>query len=288
MIAGMTAGTIMKRFLILALASASVTACATTSNGGAPGMASTAFDHVRTGEARRAGAGFGYELESHGLWQAAMNFESTGGEPLIEFAYAPQGGMTTVGELEISMPYLADGVRRFHGATPDGRSIQVELQAGPCSESGSDEAFAYFARVRIDGSQVSGCAAEVASMDRWSNYLSDYMRAIDVCLAEFGRRGDHVSMAYPLGEGTGVRIVDNDGQSWECATRRNDEAINSLRPLDAADVVLGEGDPIFVRNRMPPSDEGCYVYESVRESDGRLIGALGFDVCDAGPSQPVG
>lgn len=280
----------MTRYLMLALAAASLSACAaTTGDGGAaPGMANTAFDHVRSGEARRAGGGFGYELEAPGHWQAAMSFERTPGEPRIAFAYAPVGGDALTGELAISMPYLEDGLRRFHGETADGRPVGVELQAGPCRDASTEESFGYFARVYIDGNVVSGCAAEVASMDRWSNYLSDYMPAIDVCLAEFGDRASHVSMAYPLGSATGVRLVDNEGQTWECATREGDEAINSLRPLDAADVVLGEGDPIFVRNRMPPSDEGCYVYESVRESNGELIGALGYDACNAGPSQPVG
>lgn len=280
----------MTRILVLALTCASLAACATMpmEDGNAPGLASPAFDHVRADSIRRAGSGFGYELVSSGVWEAALAFEATGGQPKIDFAYRPEGGQEMVAELAISMPYLADGVRRYHGATDDGRPVEVELQAGPCREAGSDELFGYFASVLIDGNAIAGCAAEVAAMDRWSNYLGEYLRAIDTCLAEFQGRGDHVSMAYPLGDATGVRIVDNEGHTWECATREGDEAINSLRALDAADVVLGEGDPIFVRNNVPDGREGCYVYETVRESDGRLIGALGYDACDAGPSQPVG
>lgn len=280
----------MKRFLVLSLASASLAACATTgdNDAAAPGVALSAFDHVRSDSIRRAGAGFGYELVASGVWEAALAFESTPGEPRIDFAFRPTGGEETAGELRIAMPYLEHGMRRFHGETDDGRPVEVELQAGPCRETGSDDTFGYFASLRIDGSVVDGCAVEVAAMDRWSNYLADYLPAIDTCLAEFDGRANHISMAYPLGSATGVRLVDDDGHSWECATREGDGAINSIRPLDAADVVLGEGDPIFVRNSMPNPSEGCYVYESVRESDGGLIGALGYDACDAGPSRPVG
>ena len=38
-----------------------------------------------------------------------------------------------------------------------------------------------------------------------------------------------------------------------------------------------------MRGDFPDFGEGCYVYESVREADGTLIGALGYDACNAVP-----
>ena len=137
--------------------------------------------------------------------------------------------------------------------------------------------------MRVGESVYSGCGSEVAATDRWSNYLLDYLPAIDTCLAEFRGEEAYVSVAYTMPGGeTAIRVVDSDVRTWECATREQGTAINSIRPLDAADAVFGEGDPIFVRGIMPAFGEGCYVYEAVREADGSLIGAFGHDSCDVG------
>jgi hypothetical protein len=280
----------MKRILVLSVACMSLTACATTSGSATGGgMAMSAFDYTPSDRVRRAGSSFGYELAGGADWQADLSFEDSGGGTHVNFTYISADGRETLGELTVSMPYLADGVRRYHGITDQGRDVSVELQAGPCAGDDEGEAWSYFASVQIDGRAVNGCAAERSNSDRWSNYLVDYLPAIDVCLSEFGSRARHVTIAYPLGgESTGVRVVAEDGMVWECATREDDSAINSLRPLDAADAYLGEGDPIFVRRAMPEASIGCYVYESVRDADQRLIGAFGHDTCDAGTNEPVG
>lgn len=281
----------MKRILVLGAACISLGACATTGDGsaGGGGMAMSAFDYAPTGGVRRAGSSFGYALEGSGDWQAELAFEDAGGDTRVNFSYVGADGERTLGELLISMPYLEDGVRRFHGITDDGKSVEVELQAGPCRSAAGSGSWTYFASISMDGSAVSGCGAERARSDRWSNYIADYLPAIDVCLREFGDRARHVTIAYPLaGESTGVRVAADDGMTWECATRDGDTAINSMRPLDAADAYYGEGDPIFVRQTMPNSADGCYVYESVRDADGGLIGAFGHDTCDAGGNEPVG
>jgi hypothetical protein len=251
-------------------------------------MAMSAFDYAPTDRVRRAGSSFGYELQGTSNWRAEMAFESAGGGTQINFSYVDASGDETLGQLMVSMPYMENGVRRFHGITDDGQDVVVELQAGPCSAA-DGATWSYFASLDVDGLRVSGCGAERAGADRWSNYLADYLPAIDVCLREFGDRARHVTVAYTLGgESTGVRIVADDGLTWECATRDGDRAINSLRPLDAADAYYGEGDPIFVRRAMPASGNGCYVYESVRDADRSLIGAFGHDTCDAGTTEPVG
>ena len=277
-------GLSLKHLLVIALASSALAACGTTS--GPPTFANSAFDYAssnRNADAER----FGYELSGRSGWSASMAYEDTRGQPTLNFVYTARGGASQSGLLSISMPYLENGVRRFSGETDDGDYISVELQAGPCREGGTS--YNYFSNVQIGDDNIQGCASEVAAVDRWSNYLTGYLPAIDVCLAEFGGRAQHVSVAYPLASGsTGVRVVDGEGRTWECVTRENDEAVNSMRPLDAADAMFGEGDPVFVRSRMPQMGEGCYVYESVRESNGHLIGSFGFDTCNAGPYHAIG
>jgi hypothetical protein len=274
----------MKKIVIIALATTSLAACA---SGGAD-MASAAFDYAPTSGTNLDTSRDGFELTGSSSWAASMNFQDRLGEPRLDFAYTPVGGQVLVGELEISMPYMRDGVRRFHGESEDGRALSVELQAGPCQDDVSDQTYTYFSTIMIDGSALRGCGTEMASTDRWSNYIADYLPAIDVCLREFSGRAQHVAIAYPVGDETGVRVVDADGRSWECVTREAETRVNALRPLDAADAMYGEGDPIFVRQSIPALGEGCYVYESIREADGTLIGSFGYDACGAGGSDAVG
>lgn len=273
----------MKKFLVIALATTSLAACASGGN-----MTTTAFDYAPTSGTNTDTSRDGFELSGAGSWAASINFQDRLGEPRLDFAYTPNGGQALVGELEITMPYMRDGVRRFHGEAEDGRSVSVELQAGPCREAGSDLTYTYFSTVMIDGNTLRGCGTEMASTDRWSNYIADYLPAIDVCLREFSGRAQHVAIAYPIGDETGVRVVDADGRSWECVTREEETRVNALRPLDAADAMYGEGDPIFVRQSIPAMGAGCYVYESIREADGTLIGSFGYDACGAGGSDAVG
>ncbi|WP_417480996.1 hypothetical protein [Maricaulis sp.] len=279
----------MKHVMVIALVCAGLTACATTDAGPglAGGLASSAFDYAPSRAARPTDTRFGYRLAGE-QWNGRMVFESVGGEARVDFTLHGAGPESARAELLISMPYLDGGVRRYDGVTGEGRPVEVELQAGPCRtrDGGTDP---YFATVRVGGNEMRGCALETAPVDRWSNYLAAYLPAIDACLAEMAGDADHVSLAYTLSGGaTGIRLVDHDGGSWECATRENGNRVNSLRPIDAADVVFGEGDPIFVRSIMPAAAMSCYVFESVRDADGRLIGALGYDSCDGGPGGRVG
>ena len=274
----------MRQFMALALICAGLGACTTTSDRGeAPGMAMSAFDYAPSDATRQAGSRFGYQLASEDGWNGALAFEEQSGALTVLFSLADG----TEAELQVGMPYLQDGVRRYHGATSDGREVFVELQAGPCEQGG--DTLTHFAAIEIGERQMSGCALERAEIDRWSNYLMAFMPAIDVCLREFGDRAQHVSMAYSQpGGNTGVRLVDLEGATWECTTREQDSAINSVRQLNAADVILGEGDPVFVRHEIPQFGEGCFVYESVRLANGQLVGALGYDACDSVPMASLG
>lgn len=211
-----------------------------------------------------------------------MSYVQDGGEVFVQTRLTLSGGEESTASLNIAMPYLEGGVRRFSGETRDGRPIDVMLQAGPCEASG--QRHVYFAEIDLGTRQLSGCGDEIAVDDRWSNYLMDYLPAIDACLGEFRNQQAHISVAYTMAGGhTGVRIVDSETRTWECATRDDGDAVNSLRAVDAGDALAGEGDPIFIRSTLPEFGEGCYVYESVREADGTLIGAFGYDACDTGP-----
>jgi hypothetical protein len=268
----------MKRLVLMALLSGGMVSCATTD------VATSAFDYTTSDNRNMDTSRFGYELAGDGsAWDASLRFEDTPGEPKLDFSMTRTDGVETGGELTIAVPYLENGVRRFSGTSDEGDVIEVALQAGPCQGNAADEVYGYFATVSVNGHATTGCGFEVAAIDRWSNYLFDYLPAIDVCLAEFGGRGQHVSVAYPVGEATGVRVVDETGHTWECVTRDNDSAVNAMRPLDAADAVFGEGDPIFIRAALPGFGEGCYVYEAIREANGGLIGSFGFDSCSSGP-----
>jgi hypothetical protein len=270
------------RTLFLVLIGTSLAACATTDSGpaGSP-LASSAFNYAPSDRAPVNTAG--YDL--HGSdWAGRLAYIDDEGEAraLLQMTY--EDGRAITAYLDIAMPYLDGGLRQFNGEDGEGRLVHLELQAGPCRTMSGDTLI-YFADMSIGQRTASGCGREVGGeLDRWSNYLIDYLPIIDLCLAEFRDRAQHVSIAYTMSGGeTGVRIVDVDTRTWECATREQGTAINSVRPLDAADAMYGEGDPIFVRGDMPTFGEGCYVYEAVREDDRTLIGAFGFDACNAGP-----
>lgn len=273
----------MFRIFILALLGAGLTACATTGPATIGGSAlAPAFDHAPAGGARAVNA-YGYQIAGPEGWNGRLTYRQDGGEALVAMQVSTPEGEEHIADLAIAMPYLEGGVRRFSGTTQDGRPVDVELQAGPCRAVGG-ERHVYFALVDLGGRSLAGCGDEVAADDRWSNYLMDYLPAIDICLSEFRNRNVHISVAHTIAGGqTGIRIVDEEMRTWECATRDQGRAINSLRPVDAADAVYGEGDPIFVRSALPEFGEGCYVYESVREADGTLIGAFGYDACNSAP-----
>ena len=272
----------MKRFLILALACAGITACATTETGPVGmggGLATGAFDRSRSDEGQVAA--YGYQLSSLAGWDGHMSYLEEDGHARVSLRLRQSDGEADYVDLDIAMPYLDEGVRRFHGETASGERVAVELQAGPC-EAAPGEGHTYFAAIQYAGARLSGCGREVARDDNWSNYLMAYLPAIDTCLAELGSRARHVSVAYTLPGGhSAIRLVDQQARTWECATRDEGEAVNSLRELDGVDVMHGEGDPIFVRGEYPDFGEGCYVYETVRHADGRLIGSFGYDTCNA-------
>ena len=276
----------MKHLIMIALASMSLGACA-TSLGPGNTLVGSGFDFSPSPVSRPASSQFGYRLTGADGWQGDMRFEMVRGEARVAFSLAGNGAATSA-DLSIAMPYLDGGVRRYSGVAADGRAVEIELQAGPC-ESREGRTQAYFARVALAGRAMTGCAAEVSGQDRWSNYLPDYLPAIDACLAEMDGEADHVSLAYTLpGGATGIRLVDREGTSWECAMREGGRHVNSLRTVTGADAVAGEGDPIFVRGVMPDTATSCYVYESVRDADGVLIGAFGYDACDGGSAPGMG
>lgn len=269
----------MTRLLFVIVSGIVLTACATTSPGG--NLASSAFDYAPARSNELPDSHFGYALVGEAGWDGQMTYAPAGEDVVVEFS-SNADGAHQLAELAMEEPYLNGGVRRFTGATAAGADIFVMLQAGPCDGG----AHTYFATLVIGGSRHTGCASETAANDRWTNYLSDWMPAIDLCVNELRHQADHVTYAYSTASGTAVRLADHSGNRWECVTVE-DRRINAVRPLTAVDVMFGEADPIFVRSEMPAQGDACYVYESVRTAEGGLIGAFGYDSC-VGPRAPVG
>jgi len=268
----------MKRILAVLIAAAGLTACATTSPDG--GLASSAFDYEPQRAAALPDSHFGYQMSSDAGWDGSMIYQSSGQSIDVDFTFF-DGNDDITADLSMEEPYLNEGVRRFTGRSGDGRDVFVMLQAGPCA--GGEES--YFATLVIGSDRYRGCASENAANDRWANYLADWMPAIDLCMAELRNDADHVTFAYSTASGTAVRMADHAGNRWECVTI-DDARVNAIVPLSAVDVRLGEADPIFVRSEMPTRGDACYVYETVRDAAGNLIGAFGYDSC-AGPRAPV-
>ena len=281
----------MKQIIALVMGGAVLTACATTNStstsAGGGALATSAFDYAPTREGQVRTPQFGYSLVgAHGDWTAALAYEEGGAAPVVVMAF-DRSGQAVEADLDIAMPYLSGGVRQFSGDANTGSPVEVTLQAGPCTDGQSSETYSHFATVIIGRGIYRGCANEESTTDRWSNYVAEYLTAIDTCLAELRTEAEHVTIAYPVSDATGVRLSNRIGQRWECVTRDGNRSVNALRTLDAGDVMLGEGDPIFIRSSVPQAGEGCYVYESVRSASGDLIGSFGFDSC-ATPSGPIG
>lgn len=268
----------MERILLVFIVAISVTACATTSPGG--NLASSAFDYEPARSNDLPDSHFSYEMEGNNGWSGSMVYETTGRGINVDFSFSGSAGAQRA-NLSMEDPYLNGGVRRFTGQSENGEDVFVMLQAGPCGNG----QHSYFATLVIGSDRLSGCASENAVNDRWSNYLAEWMPAIDLCVAELRHQAEHVTFAYSTASGTAVRMADHSGNRWECITV-DDRRVNAIVPLSAVDVRLGESDPIFVRSEMPAQGDACFVYESVRDANGLLIGAFGYDSC-AGPRAPV-
>ncbi|WP_420431146.1 hypothetical protein [Hyphobacterium sp.] len=268
----------MKQFLLVFFVAIGVTACATTSPNGQ--LASSAFDYEPARGNDLADNHFGYEMVGEAGWQGAMLYNASGSGMDVDFSFDGSGGAQRAA-LAMEVPYLNGGVRRFSGHSESGADVFIMLQAGPCGPGQS-----FFVTLVMGQERFNGCASETSASDRWSNYLADWLPAIDLCVNELRHEAEHVIFAYATASGTAVRLADHTGNRWECVTV-NDERINAILPLSVVDVRLGEADPIFVRSQIPARGDGCYVYESVRDETGTLMGAFGYDSC-AGPRAPIG
>lgn len=268
----------MKQFLLVMFIAVGLTACATTSPNGQ--LASRAFDYAPARSNDLPDSHFGYEMVGEGGWQGAMLYGASERGVDVDFSFDGSGGVQRAA-LVMEEPYLNGGVRRFSGQSESGSDVFVMLQAGPCGSGQS-----YFVTLVMGQERLSGCASETSASDRWSNYLADWLPAIDLCLTELRHEAEHVIFAYATASGTAVRLADHSGNRWECVTI-DDERVNAILPLSAVDVRLGESDPIFVRSQIPARGNACYVYESVRDENGALMGAFGYDSC-AGPRAPIG
>jgi hypothetical protein len=227
----------------------------------------------------------GYQINGD-TFSGDLIFEDRGGRPVIVYSHAVDGAPTLVAELDLERSWLADGVRRFEGLSDRGVEIEVALVSGPCLSQGRSHA--RFARVQAGRTTYEGCARETGPVVSWSETLPRYLPAVEAC----ERNAATSSMAFVRGEGGHiVHARSQDGADvlryrygergrWDCSVaegRVSWSVVNS-----SAALLPGEGDPVFAPGRMPTAGDGCYLYERVQARDGRLLGALGQDVCTGG------
>lgn len=82
-----------------------------------------------------------------------------------------------------------------------------------------------------------------------------------------------------------IRFQFGETGRWDCRAAGGEPRWSVV--AEAAPALPGEGDPVYAPGRPPRAGQGCYLWEHVRASDGRIIGALGEDVCGAGAAAPA-
>jgi len=214
---------------------------------------------------------------------AELVFEESGGRVTARLDLAGAGHAPVSAELDIDRAWLSDEVQRYAGFVENGAEAVVELESGPCRTGARLDA--RFASIRVGEKTWRGCARETGPVVSWSESLPDHLDMIDACI----ERARSSSMAFVAGAarpqvihtGAGAaRFQLNGGGRWDCSVRNGRaewRVVNDGEPPRP-----GEGERVFIPGAMPADGDGCYLYERVRAADGRLIGALGHDVCAAG------
>lgn len=190
--------------------------------------------------------------------------------------------------LAMAEPWLADGVQRYEGRLDRIGEITLTLESGPCAIG--DIRYGLFASLVTGGRAREGCAREIGPHVRWTHEIGEFLPAIEACRADSavsslahvrGAGERRVSLAYRDGGSEIVRFEYPGNGRFDCT--HADGLVRWRAVSDHEPALPGEADPYFLPGRMPEAGEGCFLYERVRDADGRIIGALAHDGCAVAP-----
>lgn len=190
--------------------------------------------------------------------------------------------------LAMAEPWLADGVQRYEGRIDRVGEIVLTLEAGPCGIG--DMRYGLFASLQVGGRAYEGCARETGPHVRWTHELGEFLPAIDACRADSavsslahvrGAGERRVSLAYRDGDSQIVRFEYPGNGRFDCTY--TEESVRWRAVSDREPALPGESDPYFLPGRMPAGNDGCYLYERVRDANGETLGALAHDGCAVTP-----
>jgi uncharacterized membrane protein len=217
--------------------------------------------------------------------QYAGEFEAVGVEPdwnatfLADYVNFVRPGLDEVNA--IAKPRDIRALGAFVEAGP----LTVTVRAGACSYGEGGETYPFSATVLFEGVAYEGCArqtsgASTAAKKSWADALSQYLPAIDACLARVQAKPGRVTIAYPGDEGqTSVRLLEADGGRSECVVAADGATVLSVEGLADRNIVAGERDPLFTRAPTAPPQRACLSSEPVAGSSGAVIGHLSRKTC---------
>jgi uncharacterized membrane protein len=214
----------------------------------------------------------------------AGEFEAVGAEPdwsatlLGDFVLFSRPGLDEIQSIPKPRDFRAQGV--YVDADP----LTISIRAGQCTYGEGGEAYPYSATILFEGVSYEGCARQAAnassSTKSWADALSQYLPAIDACLARVEAKPGRVTIAYPGEEGqTSVRLLEADGGRSECVVAADGVKVLSVEALSDRNTVAGERDPLFTRAPTQPPQNPCYTSEAVAGSGGATIGYLSRKTC---------
>lgn len=213
-----------------------------------------------------------------------ISFEPAPSGALILYRHTLAGAPELVGELTPDPAWMSDGQRRFEGVSDRGVEIEIEMRFQPCHMRGRDHVRQV--NVRLGRLSYSGCTSETGPFLTWSENWAFVRPGIEACLAEPpAREPGQVLHARTEAGLTIVRARFGDPNArYECIFG---EGRTRWRALDRRIAPSrGEGEVVFAPGRRPRDSEGCYNWETVRDGQGRVIGALGEDACGFGAAPP--
>ncbi len=218
----------------------------------------------------------GYLFVGEG-WRGRIVFGQPGADAALEYAHAVRGVEVAAGELDFDAPWLAGGVRRFSGETPDGARLEIAMTAGPCEAVG--ETGGHFVQVNLGAADYAGCAQEIGPAPLWSASIGALLPAIEACRFELDAFGAVVLHAAVVDDAAQVRLRAPNGARFDCTADADGARAQTGFVTPSEPALEGERDPVFIPFEMPEAGEACRLYERVEDAQGRLLGALGHESC---------
>ncbi|MGY6662485.1 MAG: hypothetical protein ACXIVO_09210 [Glycocaulis sp.] len=268
---------------------AGLSACAPTTSGGLQ----SAFSPIQPGsdfsprQPSRPELS-GYIAEGPGFMLEMLFDEAPDGGVEIDTIIDTGAAALLTPRLTMAEPWLADGAQRYEGRLDRHGEISLTLEAGPCAIG--DIRYGLFASLQVGGRAYEGCARETGPHVRWTHEIGEFLPAIEACRADSavsalahvrGAGERRVSLAYRDGDSQIVRFEYPGNGRFDCTYAH--EAVRWRAVSDLEPALPGERDPYFLPGRMPAGNEGCYLYERVRDAHGETLGALAHDACAVTP-----